>query len=333
MIGDKKVEVMALKDKILDMKDICSEEDELVSLMIKLEYDIAALQDPIEDVNIDKIKELTMIVNNLIDRDISLNANRRDQYETLLSTYLDNTDRAKSSIDTSIKKLNEEIYRVKTIIVDSETKKKYYDEAVEEYISKKKMAEHKLEVKKLKVSRIEEALKSSNKEMNLLLESKRAIKSYTMKIFQDTLDTIGETASNILNQVPNVQNNTIMFEGFKEQKNGNIKEEITAVLNSGGSTGIDIRSLSGGERTSIDLAVDLAAIEILEDKFNKGLNVFILDEPFEGMDSISKEQYLELIKNLDTNKKLIIIDHSSEVKEMVGDTIIIEKTNGVSRIL
>jgi len=154
-----------------------------------------------------------------------------------------------------------------------------------------------------------------------------------MKIFQETLDTIGATASNILNQIPNVQSSSISFESFKEQKNGKIKEEITAMLNNGSSENVDIRSLSGGERSSIDIAVDLAAIDILEDKFNKGMNLFILDEPFDGLDTISKEQYLELLKNLNTNKKLIIIDHSSEVKEMVSDTIIIEKTNGISRII
>jgi DNA repair exonuclease SbcCD ATPase subunit len=164
-------------------------------------------------------------------------------------------------------------------------------------------------------------------------ESKRLIKAYVLQTFQETLDAIGEQATNILAAIPNMTTSTVYFEGCKETKSGSIKDEVVAILNTDGNNDIPIKSLSGGERTAIDLAIDLAVIDVIETKASKGANFLFMDEPFDGLDSVCKENCLEILKQIDTNKKIIMVDHSSELKEMVSDVILVIKKGETSSVM
>jgi DNA repair exonuclease SbcCD ATPase subunit len=174
---------------------------------------------------------------------------------------------------------------------------------------------------KEKMKAFETAINNSAQEESLLTkqvliaeESKKVIKAYTLQIFQESLDYIGEQASQILSNVPNMASSTIYFESCKETKSGSIKDEVNPIINMDGENEISIKTLSGGERTSIDLAVDLALIEMIETKAGKGADFFIL---------VNKTECLEILQNLDTNKKIIIVDHSSELKALVHDIIMV----------
>lgn len=171
------------------------------------------------------------------------------------------------------------------------------------------------------------------KELILAEESKRAVKSFISRSFDDALETIGDTATRIIRNIPNMANATIQLEGVKETQAGKIKEEVNAVLSMDGETGIPIKSLSGGERSSVDLAIDLSVIDLIESKTGKGINIFILDEPFNGLDTVSIEMALEVLKNSNINKRLVIVDHNPEVKQMVQDRIVIFRDGTTSRIL
>jgi DNA repair exonuclease SbcCD ATPase subunit len=120
-------------------------------------------------------------------------------------------------------------------------------------------------------------------------------------------------------------NAVIFFENSKETKTGSIKNEVNAVMNLEGDSSIPIKTLSGGERTSADFAIDLAVGEMIENMTQKGVNFLIIDEGFDGLDSISKIECLEILKNLNTDKKILMVDHSSEVKEMLCDTIVVKR--------
>lgn len=164
-------------------------------------------------------------------------------------------------------------------------------------------------------------------------ESKRAVKSFMSCSFDEALDEIGDAATRTIRAIPNMANATVQFQGVRETLSGKIKEEVNAVITMDGEEGIDIRSLSGGERSSADLAIDLAVIDLIENRSNKGVSVFILDEPFTGLDTVSIEMVLELLKNVKTNKKLIIVDHNESVKEMVSSRIIAVRNGTTSTIV
>jgi ABC-type Mn2+/Zn2+ transport system ATPase subunit len=175
-------------------------------------------------------------------------------------------------------------------------------------------------------------LENTIKEQKRALETQKALLSYISCSFDEALDAIGSKATKIIRCIPNTKNATIQFEGIKETQKGTIKEEVNAVISVDGETGVPIKSFSGGERSSIDLAVDLAVIDYIETRTGKGMNIFILDEPFSGLGTVEIEMALEVLKNSQIGKKLIIVEHNPEVKEMVQSRVIVVRDGLISRI-
>jgi len=236
--------------------------------------------------------------------------------------YLNDSNEATTNLNNA----NHELMR---IITDKQAAEK----ALADYT---KEIESLTEIVSEKTDRIEQVNKEIQDIKQTILiseESNRLIKSYVLNTFQETLNAIGEIATEILSAIPNMQTSTVYFEGCKETKSGVLKDEISAVVSIDSANAVPIKSLSGGERTSIDLAVDLAVIDVIEAKTNKGANFFVIDEPFDGLDSVCKENYLEMLKQIDTNKKIIMVDHSSELKEMVSDIITVVKNGESSKIV
>ena len=182
-----------------------------------------------------------------------------------------------------------------------------------------------LKNKTLEIDKITCNLVTLSKEIDIASEAKRLIKTYTLKIFQDTLETISNTATQIIGNIHNMSDSSIYFEGCKETKSGSIKDEVNAIISKSGENDIPIKTLSGGQRAVIDLAVDLAVIDTIENKVGKGANFFIIDEPFGGLDSNGKEQFLEILTQIDSNKQIIIVTHDPIIKDMIADHLTIKE--------
>lgn len=176
-------------------------------------------------------------------------------------------------------------------------------------------------------------IKSLSKELALASEIKKAIKLYVSYSFDQALESISSKATEIIRNIPNMANATIQFDSSKETKEGRIKEEVNAVINLDNELAIPIKSLSGGERSAIDLSVDLAVVDYIESKNSIGFNLFILDEPFNGLGTTEIEMALEVLKKSNLNKKLLIVDHNAEIKEMVQDRLIVTRNGQISRIM
>ena len=211
---------------------------------------------------------------------------------------------------------------------DIENKKRQYvaeKTTLERFYQNKKKVADSLNEKALTKAALVQHMALIVHQIDIAEETKRLIRSYILQIFQETLNDIGETASQIIGNIHNMSNSSIYFEGCKETKSGTIKDEITAIINKNGENDIPIKTLSGGERSVVDLAVDLALIDVIESKTGKGANFFILDEPFTGLDEQSKEECMEILKEINSNKKLIVVDHSPELKEMIPCVINVSK--------
>ena len=217
-------------------------------------------------------------------------------------------------------------------IKETQIEVKAYNDAMEVYKRDYNNINDKLHIAISSLDDNKTELEQLDRDIVLSEESIRLIKNYTLQKFQDTLDYIGERATEIINNVPNMTNAVIFFDNAKETKSGKIKNEVNAVLNLEGDVKVPIKTLSGGERTSADFAIDLAVSEMIESMTQKGVNFLIIDEGFDGLDSISKIECLEILKNLNTDKKILIVDHSSEVKEMVSDIIRVRRINEESCI-
>lgn len=234
-----------------------------------------------------------------------------------------------SDLNNDIRELDEQIKELTAKLNHLEMQIREYNAKLNSYNTQKSSIFKSLQETKDRVKESEDKLGQLISKRDVAEESKRFIKSFVTKVFEESLESIGERATMILSNIPNMANASIYFETAKETKDGKIKEEVTGIINMDGENEFPINSLSGGERTSIDLAVDLAVIDLIESKVGKGINLFLLDEPFVGLDSVSCLSALELLKSIDSNKKIIIVDHNPEVKESISDKILV-KRDGVS---
>jgi DNA repair exonuclease SbcCD ATPase subunit len=212
-------------------------------------------------------------------------------------------------------------------------KLKAYTEAQARYESTLKNLQDQLDHFSQKVTDNLTYLLFLDEELALAEEVKKAIKSYISCSFDDALEYIGDCATKLIRHIPTMANSTVQLEGIKETKEGKIKEEVNAVISMDGEVGIPIKSLSGGERSSVDLAVDLAVVDLLENKTGKGIDVFILDEPFDGLDTVGIEMALEVLKNSNINKRLVIVDHNPEVKQMVESRLVVVRDGVTSKVV
>lgn len=288
-----------------------------------------------------KPNETEEILLSQLQEEVRLLQNEKDNIQGVAKQkYLEELNEYNSKFeifDTQYKntkmKIKDEIARAQYEIDMAHLKKNSYEEALATY--KKDVDNIKLKRDKAhqEVGRLKTELDEIDRSILLSEESIRLIKDFTLQKFQDTLDYIGQRATEIINQIPNMANAVIYFENAKETKTtGKIKNEVNAVINLEGDSAIPIKTLSGGERTSADFAIDLAVGEMIESMTQKGVNFLIIDEGFDGLDSISKIQCLEILKGLNTDKKILMVDHSSEVKEMVCDIIRVNRINEESFI-
>ena len=187
--------------------------------------------------------------------------------------------------------------------------------------------------KELELNSAELELTQLKESIDIVSEAKALIKSFISCSFDEALESIGDKATMIIRGVPNMATATIQLEGIRETKDGKVKEEVTAVIHMDGEQAIPIRSLSGGERSAVDLAIDLAVIDFLEDATGKGMDLFILDEPFTGIDAISIEQILEVLQSSNLNKKLIIVDHNDIIKQFVQNKILVVREGNTSNVV
>lgn len=163
-------------------------------------------------------------------------------------------------------------------------------------------------------------------------EAKRCLKSYLNCSFDDALDSISQTATELLRSIPTMANATVRLEGTKEVGTGAIKEQVTAYLDNDGEIDINIKSLSGGERSALDMAIDLSVSNLIEERTNRGCDLLFLDEIFNGFDSTGIENAIEMLKTFGVNKKLFLVEHDGVAKEFVTSKITVIREGETSYI-
>jgi len=126
-------------------------------------------------------------------------------------------------------------------------------------------------------------------------------------------------------------NASYSLQSYKENQSGDIKAKFSdklAIKSIERSTG----SLSGGELRCLSLAVDFAVIDVVESTFGISINPIILDEPFEGLDSLNRERVIEILETLSAERQIWIVDHASETRSLFSVVHKVEKRNGISTL-
>ena len=195
----------------------------------------------------------------------------------------------------------------------SELKGKFISKK-EELVSKKKELEEL--IKKVEdIPKIENAIKKLSKLREILGED--YLQSYLMNSAKNIIE-------NNLNDV--ISKFDLSFSAVEI----NFKDKnVVSVYTSSGQK-LPIRSLSGGERVSIALALRLALAKTLI----KDIGFLILDEPTVNLDEYRRKELIDIIRNaINVVPQIILVGHDPELIQ-AGDYIIrVEKRNDTSKVM
>lgn len=176
-----------------------------------------------------------------------------------------------------------------------------------------------------------EEITAKNEEIYKLSQWIERFKSFKSHLANKSLFSIQGYANMYLERMGT--NLNLRLDGFKQNKDGSIREKITpTILRNGMVEGSgSFKNYSGGERCRIDLAPTLACQYLINlSSPSGGLDYLMIDEITEGLDSLGVESLAKSIQQLGITCNIIShIKHDS-----VFDNIItVRKVAGVSEIV
>lgn len=125
----------------------------------------------------------------------------------------------------------------------------------------------------------------------------------------------------------------LRMEGYKQLKDGTIREKITPIILRNGMVegSGSYKKYSGGERCRIDIAPTLACRHLINLSCpSGGIDLFWTDEITEGLDSLGIENLADTVNKLGITS--LIVSHVNHDK-VFPNIITVEKLNGISKFV
>ena len=183
-----------------------------------------------------------------------------------------------------------------------------------------------------RITRLEEDLTRYKKDL-LEAEELQIVETWLREILIPSLQMIEKNILLSLNQEFNKMFKRWFSELIEsEELQGLIDEDFTPVVEQSGY-GLDVESLSGGEKTSVALSYRLALNTIVKQATNTmKSNMLILDEPTDGF---SKEQLFkmrDILNELDCSQ-VILVSHEKELETVADYIYRVRKDGNVSTVV
>lgn len=181
---------------------------------------------------------------------------------------------------------------------------------------------------KLNIESIEEEKQIFTNKIEEINKWSIHLKSFKNYLFNKTINYISEITNKCLRNMNS--NISLSIEGYKELKNGKIKEEINISVYRNGFDEGSFKKFSAGEKGRMDMANILAIQELVNMNSENSINLLVLDEILDSCDSHGLELIFNSLKEM--NKTILIVSQG-EIKSLKEDTIVICKENGESRLI
>lgn len=119
----------------------------------------------------------------------------------------------------------------------------------------------------------------------------------------------------------------VRFDTERTLASGEKRDEFSIDISFGGVDGYS--PCSNGLRKKVDFAIALALQSLMPQT-----NLFIFDEPFEGLDSVGQEQILQTLREISTERELgiYVITHNEAFQSYFDEEIVVIKENRVSKL-
>jgi DNA repair exonuclease SbcCD ATPase subunit len=198
--------------------------------------------------------------------------------------------------------------------------------------SSKQFKDNLLQTKNCLQSRTE-ALEKSRIELAAELDFVAAMgpRGFLGAIFEEVLAEIQAETNERLGRLANVSHITVRFSTETVTQKGIVNKAILTTVFLDGQEA-KLKTLSGGQFTSLDGVVDLAVGAVIQRRSGVVPGWLCLDECWNGQGVATKEAVLEVLKEYARDRLVLVIDHSSEFVEAFNQTIEVEYVDGKSRI-
>jgi len=226
----------------------------------------------------------------------------------------------RASVSTRIRGLEQQITMIADMNRKLESTRKSMEKERDE--TRKRLDQHKAKLADLQ--------KQQNTEKDF--SAMMGYQGFLGVIFGDALRDIEIRTNERLARLANVSNVTIHFKSEVVTGKGTIKRIITPIAYIGGHEAKLESGLSGGMYTSVEGVVDLAVMAVAQERTGTLPGFLFLDESFNGQGNATKESAMEVLREYGQEKLVIVVDHSSELKETFSQFIDIISKNGVSEV-
>lgn len=147
---------------------------------------------------------------------------------------------------------------------------------------------------------------------------------------------------NVISELENYANDTlakicneptsISIKTQKQNDNGSWSETFDILVQAGSRTD-DFDTFSGGEKFRISLALRLALSNVLSNRMGGEIKFLLLDEVSSNLDNKGLNMFIDIIKQLSQEFKILVITHSERLKDKFGNIIVVDKGQNGSRAI
>lgn len=147
---------------------------------------------------------------------------------------------------------------------------------------------------------------------------------------------------NVIEELENYSNETlamicneptsISIKTQKQNDNGSWAETFDILVKAGARTD-DFDTFSGGEKFRISLALRLALSNILSTRMGGEVKFLLLDEVSSNLDNKGLNMFIDIVKQLSEDIKILVITHNERLKEKFEDIIMVDKGPTGSRVV
>lgn len=95
---------------------------------------------------------------------------------------------------------------------------------------------------------------------------------------------------------------------------------------------LHLSAMSEGESARMNIACFFSISSLIEQHTGYPIDLRVLDEPFSGIDHEGKELAFNMLVEVGKDKQVIVVDHDALFKQRFESVLVVEKTDGVSRI-
>jgi exonuclease SbcC len=104
------------------------------------------------------------------------------------------------------------------------------------------------------------------------------------------------------------------------------------MMDNKGESGIDYKSLSGGEAYRVDLSIRIALSKLLARRNNFRCSTLIIDEGLGSLDAGGRQRFVQLMESLKNDFERIICITHTEIADEFRTVLKVKKENGKSKI-